>query len=100
MNFPSFTDQAIDLIDDTAQLRRLAKQYWSAMLAQHKQGEHLLNIDECGDCLNARDECNGDLACDDYRRWQQQYEDALRADVSSPAMAKAYEDALLGGDRR
>ena len=64
-----------DLVREVERLRTVAWTYLRAMNDQHTAFGHYL--DGCQKCHAAAEECDPDLACDDYKRWQREYMDAL-----------------------
>lgn len=77
---PITVDYAVEECTDLAKLRHLARLYRAAMIGEHAKASHFLDIDDCPPCLIARDQGEPSYACDDYKRWQNAYEEALRAD--------------------
>lgn len=77
---PITVDYAIEQCTDLAVLRDLARQYRKAMIGEHEKATHFLDIDDCPPCAEAREHGEPSYACDDYKRWQKAYEDALHAD--------------------
>lgn len=63
------------LIAEVERLRKVAWTYLRAMNDQHAVFGHYL--DGCEKCRGAAEEMDGDLACDEYKRWQKTYTDAL-----------------------
>lgn len=80
--YPPFTvNYAIDQIDDPDRLRELARQLWSAMVGQHALAAHLLGVDvgDCAPCADAKTQADPAFACDQYWRWQAEYQAAVNA---------------------
>lgn len=77
---PITVDWAIEECTDLEKLRHLARLYRKVMISEHEQGAHLLDIADCGPCMRAVEESEPSYACDDFRRRQKAYTDALRAD--------------------
>jgi hypothetical protein len=76
---PRFTvAYALDTMTDIPRLRVLAKQYFAAMLTQHQFAGHLIE-GGCEACNKARETYDPDDACDQYKQWQRQYENAVGA---------------------
>lgn len=64
------------LIAEVERLRAQADRYRNAMISQHDFAGHVLEA-ACGPCDRAADEADPQYACDQYRRWQREYEAAL-----------------------
>jgi hypothetical protein len=77
---PITVDYAIEQCTDLDKLRYLARSYRKVMIQQHEFAGHLFEIDTCEPCTEAFVHSDPDLACDEYKAWQQAYEEALRAD--------------------
>jgi hypothetical protein len=78
---PITVDYAIEQCTDLAVLRDLARQYRAALLTEHDQALHLLEIEDCWKCLKVKHgEADPLDACDDYKRRQKAFTDALNAD--------------------
>lgn len=69
-------DDLPNLIAEIERLRAVAWQYHRAMTDQHEMATHFLE-DACEDCQTASREGDPHFACDDYKRWQKAYMDAL-----------------------
>jgi hypothetical protein len=87
---PITVDYAIEQCTDLAVLRVLARQYRAAMLSEHEQGAHFLNIDDCKPCSDAMEEGEPTLACAEYGRRQHQFMEALGADRVLSKAANAW----------
>lgn len=72
---PDYRPVMLDLVREVERLRKVAWTYLRTMNDQHAVFSHYL--DGCEECQTAAEECDPDLACDDYKRWQRQYMDAL-----------------------
>ncbi|GAB7044899.1 hypothetical protein [Catenuloplanes indicus] len=62
---------------DIVRLRAAAQLWRDAMSGQHEMFAHWL--DGCRKCRKARREGDPHYACDQYKTWQKQYEDAVGA---------------------
>jgi cellulase/cellobiase CelA1 len=70
-----FRPVMLALAREVERLRKVAWTYLRAMNDQHAVFSHYL--DGCEKCHAAAEECDPDLACDNYKRWQREYMNAL-----------------------
>nr|WP_221374363.1 hypothetical protein [Actinoplanes polyasparticus] len=66
----------LELYREVERLRAVAWQLHNAMTDQHEQEGHLMN-DDCESCRKAFDEMDSQYCCDDWKRRQKAYVDAL-----------------------